>query len=160
MWKVSSYSKYTPLAPLHPWLWPIQPWHRIHLDFAGPVRGKMLLVVFDAHSKWPEVFPMVSTTTLATGTIPRQFVSDNGPQFISDEFKQFLASNGVKHIKSSPYHPATNWAVHKNSISKELSRRVTIRIYTWHTWCPIVIHMVLQTPLFVISFSSIPSVPD
>ena len=88
---MSSYSKYTPLAPLHPWLWPIQPWHRIHLDFAGPVRGKMLLVVFDAHSKWPEVFPMVSTTTLATGTIPRQFVSDNGPQFISDEFKQFLA---------------------------------------------------------------------
>ena len=112
-----------PLAPLHPWLWPTQPWHRIHLDFAGPVRGKMLLVVVDAHSKWPEVFPMVSTTApatirvlrslFATYGLPRQVVSDNGPQFISEEFKQFLASNGVKHIKSSPYHPSTNGAAER-----------------------------------------------
>ena len=104
----------TPLAMAY------SPWHRIHLDFAGPVRGKMLLVVVDAHSKWPEVFPMVSTTApatirvlrslFATYGLPRQVVSDNGPQFISEEFKQFLASNGVKHIKSSLYHPSTNGA--------------------------------------------------
>ena len=28
-----------PLAPLHPWQWPSQPWSRIHLDFAGPYMG-------------------------------------------------------------------------------------------------------------------------
>ena len=35
-------------------------------------------------------------------------MSDNGPQFVSAEFTQFLKSNGVKHIKSAPYHPSTN----------------------------------------------------
>ena len=54
------------VAPLHPWLWPTQPWDRIHVDFAGPCQGRMLLVVTDAHSKWPEVFDMKSTTTPAT----------------------------------------------------------------------------------------------
>lgn len=39
---------------------------------------------------------------------PDQLVSDNGPQFISEEFGLFLKQNGVKHIKSSPYHPASN----------------------------------------------------
>lgn len=44
-----------PRAPLHPWVWPMLLWHHIHLDLAGPVMGKMLLIATDAHSKWPEV---------------------------------------------------------------------------------------------------------
>jgi len=40
--------------------------------------------------------------------LPQQLVSDNGPQFSSEEFATFLAKNGVKHIRSSPYHPSTN----------------------------------------------------
>ena len=35
-------------------------------------------------------------------------VSDNGPQFVSDEFRLFVAQNGIKHITSAPYHPRTN----------------------------------------------------
>ncbi|XP_039518223.1 uncharacterized protein K02A2.6-like [Pimephales promelas] len=41
------------LAPLHPWDWPETPWQRVHVDFAGPIEGKMLLIAVDAHSKWP-----------------------------------------------------------------------------------------------------------
>ena len=37
--------------------------------------------------------------------LPEQVVSDNGPQFVSEEFKAFLKSNGIKHICCSPYHP-------------------------------------------------------
>ena len=40
--------------------------------------------------------------------IPEQIVLDNGPQFISSDFADFLKGNGVQHTKSSPYHPATN----------------------------------------------------
>ena len=40
-------------------------------------------------------------------------MSDNGPQFISSEFQTFLSNNGVKHIKSSPYHPASNGAAER-----------------------------------------------
>ena len=38
--------------------------------------------------------------------LPEQLVSDNGPQFVSEESESFLHRNGVKHIHTSPYHPA------------------------------------------------------
>ncbi|KII71580.1 Gag-Pro-Pol polyprotein [Thelohanellus kitauei] len=40
--------------------------------------------------------------------IPLQIVSDNGPQFISSEFRLFCRRNCIKHIKSTPYHSRTN----------------------------------------------------
>ena len=50
-------------APLHPWVWPVHPWQRLHMDFAEPFQGKMYFIIVDAHSKWPEVFEMTSTTS-------------------------------------------------------------------------------------------------
>ncbi len=110
-------------APLHPWAWPTSPWQRIHVDYAGPVEGKMLLVITDAHSKWAEVCIMSITTSTHTISalrekfarfgIPEQLASNNGPQFVSEEFHSFLAANGVKHLRSAPYHPATNGAAER-----------------------------------------------
>ena len=48
--------------------------------------------------------------TFARFRLPKQLVSDNGPQFVSDEFGTFLKINRVKHLKSFPYHPASNGA--------------------------------------------------
>ena len=110
-----------PVAPLHPWVWPAAPWQRIHVDYAGPFMNKSYLFVTDAHSKWPEIIEMNSTTTQKTITelqklfsaygLPLQLVSDNGPQFISEDFAQFMKSNGIKHIRCAPYHPASNGVV-------------------------------------------------
>ena len=35
--------KSPPVAPSHPWAWPDRPWSRIHIDYAGPIEGKMFL---------------------------------------------------------------------------------------------------------------------
>lgn len=43
-----------PVAPLHPWSWPTRPWARLHVNYAGPFQGGMILVLIDAHSKWIE----------------------------------------------------------------------------------------------------------
>ena len=106
------------VAPLHPWVWPAEPWERIHVDFAGPFLDRSFLVVVDANSKWPEVIIMSSTTSLKTIEelrklfarygLPKQLVTDNGPQFISSEFQEFMKCNGIKHIRSAPYHPSSN----------------------------------------------------
>ena len=40
--------------------------------------------------------------------LPEQLVSDNGLQFNFEEFASFLKGNGVKHIRSAPYHPSSN----------------------------------------------------
>ena len=87
------------VAPLHPWICPLKPWSRIHMDYAGPVFGYYFLIVIDAHSKWIEAYPMKSITSAATIEklrvlfaqfgIPEMIVSDNGTNFTSGEFQQF-----------------------------------------------------------------------
>ena len=104
-------------------MWPAKPWVRIHVDFAGPLYGKTYFIIVNAHSKWPEVFEMTSTTTSKTIDIlrqvfaayglPDQLVSDNGPQFSSEEFQLFLKCNGIKRYRTAPYHPATNGAAER-----------------------------------------------
>ena len=55
-----------PNVPMHPWSFPVKPWSRLHLDFAGPFQKRMFLILIDAYSKWLEVIPMGSITTQAT----------------------------------------------------------------------------------------------
>ena len=110
-------------APLHRWEYPSLPWQRLHIDSAGPVQGRMLMVVIDAHSKWPEIFVMENSTAEETFSmlhslftcmgLPDQIVSDNGPQLTSETFRKFATVNGINHVTGAPYHPSTNGQVEK-----------------------------------------------
>ena len=110
-------------AELHPWEWPNRPWHRLHVDYAGPVGGRYFLVIVDAHSKWVDVYPTAGTTTKETIQclqhsysrfgLPVSIVSDNGPCFISQEFKEFCKNSGVRHITTAVYKPSTNGLAEK-----------------------------------------------
>ena len=35
-------------------------------------------------------------------------MTDNGSQFTSNQFKAFCNTNGIRHIRVSPYHPSSN----------------------------------------------------
>ena len=105
-------------TPLHPWEFPGRPWSRLHIDYAGPVQGKLILAIVDSYSKWIEAHVVTKATgtatinklrlTFATHGLPDIIVSDNGANFTSEEFAAFMKSNGIKNVRTAPYHPASN----------------------------------------------------
>lgn len=108
-------------------------WQRIHIDFAGPVHGFQLFIIIDSFSKWLEVFKTKSTKTdfvvdklrevMSRFGIVDTIVSDNGSQFTSHEFKEFIENNGIHHILTAPGHPATNGQAENSvkTVKKSLS---------------------------------------
>ena len=78
----------------------------------------MYLVIVDAFSKYLEIYPMTKTDTprtieklrhlFSSFGLPEHIVTDNVPQFISEEFKTFLQYNDIQHTRTAPKHPATN----------------------------------------------------
>ena len=103
---------------MFPWSFPSRPWERVHIDYAGPFEGRMLLVIVDAYSKWIDVHITNSTSaavtidrlrqTFSTHGLPAVIVSDNATSFTGEEFETFAARNGIKHMLSPPRHPASN----------------------------------------------------
>ena len=103
----------------HPWAKTSAPFERVHADFAGPFLGSMWLLLVDTYSKWPEIIQMnMNTTSSATirafrsifsrTGLPICLVTDNGPQFISDETEGYLKSCGIKHVTVPTYSPKSN----------------------------------------------------
>ncbi len=52
------------------------------------------IILQRAHEKFPDAAPRV--------------ISDNGPQFIAKDFKEFIRISGMTHVKTSPYYPQSN----------------------------------------------------
>ena len=110
-------------TPLLLWPWATRPWQRVHVDFLE-IKGQQFFLLVDSYSKWLEVVPMDSTTAQATISVlntifsrygfPDKIVSDNGPQFIAEDFKRFLSKNGIKQKLCPPYHPASNGLAEKH----------------------------------------------
>ena len=79
---------------------------------------KMNLILIDAHSKWIEVKMINCTTSTATikelcssfstHGLPDIISSDNGAAFSSSEFVEYTKLNGICHVRTAPYHPASN----------------------------------------------------
>lgn len=46
------------------------------------------------------------------GETPR-IISDNGPQFIARDFKEFIRISGMTHVRTSPYYPQSNGKIER-----------------------------------------------
>jgi putative transposase len=60
------------------------------------------------------------------GVTPR-IISDNGPQFVARDFKEFVRLCGMSHVRTSPYYPQSNGKVeswHK-TVKRECIRPLT-----------------------------------
>ncbi|XP_062503757.1 uncharacterized protein K02A2.6-like [Corticium candelabrum] len=97
--------------PLQSSTLPGRPWERIAMDLFS-IENCNYLVVVDYYSRFPEL-QRLSGLKAATvieslkgifcrNGIPQEVVSDNGPQFANEQFRQFSRRYGFKHTTSSP----------------------------------------------------------
>jgi putative transposase len=42
-----------------------------------------------------------------------RIISDNGPQFIANDFKEFIRLTGMTHVRSSPFYPQSNGKIER-----------------------------------------------
>ncbi len=42
-----------------------------------------------------------------------RIISDNGPQFVAKDFKEFIRVAGMTHVKTSPYYPQSNGKIER-----------------------------------------------
>jgi transposase InsO family protein len=107
-----------PKEPLMGTAVPERAWWRLAMDFFEK-DGHMYLVVVDYFSRYISVHEMGESATAEATVkvlnnlfcmlgIPNSIVSDNGPQFTSEKFKEFLNKWDVQHITSSPKYPQSN----------------------------------------------------
>jgi len=67
----------------------------IHWDIRESMTEKDVEIILQqAREKYPDATPRI--------------ISDNGPQFIARDFKEFIRLSGMTHVKTSPYYPQSN----------------------------------------------------
>ena len=56
-----------------------------------------------------------------------RIISDNGPQFIARDFKEFIRISGMTHVRTSPYYPQSNGKIERwhQSLKRECIRPKT-----------------------------------
>ncbi|KAI2643843.1 Retrovirus-related Pol polyprotein from transposon 17.6 [Labeo rohita] len=89
-------------APLQPVSLPPDPWQKLGIYIVGPFDSGPSDCLFSREGN------------------PQCVVTDNGPQFVSSVFADFLKERGISHIRSSVYYPQGNAAVERwNRVLKE-----------------------------------------
>jgi putative transposase len=104
---------------------PHQQWHVdvSYLNIAGTFY--FLCSILDGYSRlivhWeirdkmeePDVETIIQRAReMYPGVTPR-IISDNGPQFIAKDFKEFIRVAGMTHVKTSPYYPQSNGKIER-----------------------------------------------
>jgi hypothetical protein len=115
-------------SPVQAFPYPCRPWNQLGIDIKGPIldeklRKMYIVVVVDYYTKIVQVKTMSNVsskdiisfidTLFSLLGLPNTLVSDNGPQFISSEFEQYLKSKGIVHRRSAVYNPQANGCVER-----------------------------------------------
>jgi transposase InsO family protein len=107
---------------------PLTPHQEWHIDFSylniagtfyflcGILDGySRFLVHFEIRQKMEEIdieTILQRAREKFPGVTPR-IISDNGPQFIAKDFKEFIRVAGMTHVRTSPYYPQSNGKIER-----------------------------------------------
>jgi transposase InsO family protein len=77
-------------SPIH-----AEPKHLIHWELRETMTEKDVEIILQrAREKFPQASPRI--------------ISDNGPQFIAKDFKEYIRLVGMTHVRTSPFYPQSN----------------------------------------------------
>ena len=120
--RVCKESAPTVKEPLLPTATPSRPWQIVGTDLFYHNRNTYLLVT-DYYSRYPEIAMLTSESSscvikhlksiFARHGIPEMVMSDNGPQYASQEFKDFAEKYHFRSVTSSPKYPRANGAAER-----------------------------------------------
>ena len=121
----------------------------VAMDLVGPLPrsrgGHVFLLTFIDHlTGWADAFPL----TIKSGDkivnvlkqhylpqygLPEAVLSDNGTEFCNTSVESLFRRYGIKHLKSSPYHPQSNGKIERfhRTLKATLKKFVTGRGSTW-----------------------------
>jgi len=118
---------------------PLQPHEHWHIDIAHiNIHGTFyyLCAVLDGASRYLVAWDIRESMTEADVEVILQrakerfpaarprIISDNGPQFIAKDFKEFIRISGMTHVRTAPYYPQSNGKLERwnKSIKSECIR--------------------------------------
>ena len=101
-----------------------EPWERVAIDITrkhpkSRNGHEYMITVMDHFTKWAEVYPLCDrkAPTVAKVLVEQRFsrwgmhyqlLSDQGPEFGSELFREICRAMGIDKIWTSPYRPACN----------------------------------------------------
>lgn len=118
---------------------PLAPHEHWHIDIAHiNIHGTFyyLCAVLDGASRYivdwslresmrePDVEVLLERAKEQFPNARPRIISDNGPQFIAKDFKEFIRISGMTHVRTAPYYPQSNGKIERwnHSIKSECIR--------------------------------------
>jgi hypothetical protein len=120
------------------------------IDLVGPLPRSLkghhyILTIMDMYSRFANAYPIKKPTSteiilklqdhFSKFGLPNEILSDNGSQFISKEFKEFLERMAIKQRNTSIYNPCANGRLERihGNLKDSLACMAT-KTFKWHTF--------------------------
>ena len=129
--------------PVIPSKLPVKEWHQISIDWTSRTPSNdYLLVLYCDTSR--EIVAKLSRNMTSQSAIrickevfvkygfPSVIKSDNGPSFISHEWRDFVTRYKINHVKITPLHPEANGSVER--VMKCINKRIRCAAVDKSNW--------------------------
>jgi len=141
-----------------------EPWERVSVDITGPhpksSRGNVyILTLVDHFSKWAEAIPLPNHTAPVVARalmnqvfvrfgVPRQLLSDRGPEFESVLFGELMKWLQIDKLRTTAYKPSTNGVVERfhRTLNSMLAKVVSESQRDWDERVPFVLAAYRSSP--------------
>ncbi len=150
---------------------PALPDQVIALDLIGPFARdeddyKFALVIIDHCTNWTEAYPLrykrakevlkvFCRNYLPYHASPNMIITDNGMEFSSDEWRNYMERHDIKHQLTTPYNPKSNGKVERanKSIKEMMGKLSNNQLTRWTDFMPEVVKILNSIPTDATGFS-------